>query len=397
MSIGDKRLNESGQPGIINNFGYVKLVRHYGSIGCDVVGDGTTTTITGSAGSIVIERGRGHRYSVEFHDSDDHGYFKLPDADLRPDLNSQESVDNLLAGYVDYRVLNDPRPDAFEFIEDHKKDRCNASYVTNAFADGNLVIGFHVDGGKKVVYSTEFTYIVEDDTNTKKRNGFILIKDENDETFGFVRSDDGDVVPVTVGLANEVLANVGNHKFSFDNYVKSNNIKSSDERFAGWIEKNSVMYDRAKRVVNCFDGSVLKDNDEFVEEYLSDVGYGKIKFRDGLCLDNDNILKVLESASMIMGHDLKVQQRWSGGNYSHDDIRITHIGTKTPGVIFYGNVHSDLDGLNFDNYHMEDPQLMKFLGAVKSEFDRMYEDGLIEVVDKGEGISKNTESFGCTA
>jgi hypothetical protein len=379
----------------MDNKDFVDTLRHYGSTGCDIVGYGTDTSIIGSAGSIKIKKTR-MGYNMALNDSDDHGSVGVPD-NIRPDLNSQESVDTEMANFVNYHDLEKRRNDVFKDIDYKKTGKCNSSYVTNTCASGKLVIGFHVDGEKEFVDSVPFTYIFEDDSITNRRDGVILIEDENDKTFGFVRNNDGDVVPVTVGLTNDVLNKSGRTVCSFAHYVKENDIKTSDERFAGWIKKNNTMYDRASRIVKCFDGFDPEDDNGFIESYNSGVGDGGIKFKDELCLDNDNILNVLMSASMIMGYELKVQQRWSGGKYSHDDIRITPLGTNTPGVIFYGNAKADLDGLNFGNYNMEDHELMKFLRTVKSEFDRMYNDGLIEVVNKEGNPVETTEQSACVA
>ena len=36
--------------------GFVDTLKHYGSNGCDVVGNGTTTTIVGDEGQITLEK-----------------------------------------------------------------------------------------------------------------------------------------------------------------------------------------------------------------------------------------------------------------------------------------------------------------------------------------------------
>jgi hypothetical protein len=324
--------------------GFVDTLKHYGSNGCDVVGNGTTTTIVGSVGSIVLEKRRGPEYTMSIRDALDTACvgIEITKPEELPDLNDYTDVHNQFfrnMGKEKYHEIfddrNDPRDEFITGLRDHCIEVSNGHYSAdiNYCSRGKLATGKVTNRLTKIekLTSSEFTIYGLPKYKPSDKTSELLLIDGTDEDLnttvcGFVRHGSR-LVPITKALIMESCERDYNGKpniFKTIGIVKELTNSEIKTRFSGAIDNNRKMFDRAKHVIKCLNGVRLHERLPYVEintKNYDTVCTGSIDF--GCKLQHPDLLDVIQSSANILGYEVDTRHIFNSSLYGG----IKHIAT----------------------------------------------------------------------
>jgi hypothetical protein len=396
MPTSDLRLNDSldNIRGLsVDDSGYAKMMRMYGAQGFSVSCVHPTTTIIGSEGSLILENlGRG-KYSVSIVDANDTARVPVSKDYLKklPDLSNECRIRDLLfnvLGSDDYFKLfdNEPRKRLYEKVQwSDENEKPSASFWTDVNRkDGKM------DG-------IGFSYVVENfnldfnfDVNSNKarggdgyQHGGVLIFKGNDETggegFWGAIYDGSRIVPLTKRLVVEGR-NPSVFQLIYENQKRS--ASEIETRFGSWINKNPVLYDRAKHIIECLEGPALSDDHSLQDKYKEFIKKGRLDFSDKK-ISSMKRLDLLESVANVFGLDFDRDDKYrspsfvglygrKGPEYCHTEITFKKSGEEGSYVSFSTVANNLSNGFGFMSNGFENKELVTLFHAINIEYDRLY-------------------------
>jgi hypothetical protein len=403
--------------------GFVDTLKHYGSNGCDVVGNGTTTTIVGDEGQITLEKLRQdysvlvgnegqvtlekqrQEYDVIVVDAsdtvavyaDENGQKRLPN------LNDEKDVRGFICDMIGSDLLCDmfdgdifdkyePRKNAHESFYDDcreivKENRRNGfSWRSVSELDGSVYDETELDESECSVFDLmdakrKFNYfkLKHDldfgDTRDRIKNGetfesggIIMFKGEDENggegCWGAVY-DGSRIVPLTKRLAADYTY--------CDIFAIVNNIKKLDDveietRFGGWIKKNPVLYERAKHIIGCLEGPKSEEDFSFVKGFED----GRVNIDFGRELYFEKAVGVVELAANMVGCWVDLRQiRY---DYPISLAIYEHGGSKPITSSTLDNIFDSRTSLSFsfNKYVGNNEKVKRFLYTIRKEAERLY-------------------------
>jgi len=403
MPTSDLRLNGSldNANGLsVDDSGYVKIMKTYGSQGFSVSCVHPTTTIVGSEGSIILENtGRG-KYAISVVDANDtarvpvsknyrEGRIDLDDANhVHEMLRHSLGIDN----YVDL-FGDEPREDSYDSLDDQydvPEGEPFASFWARCSRMDGVIPDKTSNGETKLCefsyfkgeYSLGFDFNADDKEARAGKNyirgGIIVFKNEDEngrDGFWGAFYDGSRILPLTKRL---VVEDRNPGVFGLVRKYGKQSESEIETRFGSWINKNPELHERAKHVIRCLEGPEPGEDISFIEDIdrFKD-GDGGIDFGAGLYFDE--FKAVLLSTVGMFGYKLKGQHRGSGPpffEYKSTDMGIIIEDKQKPSAVFSANRDDVRSGSFIGFYPDEIPEetMKRFVYTVRKECERILPD-----------------------